>query len=252
MLVIAVRYLNGRAVAAHPSTREAPEWPPHPGRLFMALVAAWGHFGMVEQDRRVLEMLEALPPPSLHVPDVGEAEIVTQFVPVNDVESHPCNQHRKKAARHFPSVPIEPTQPVYFIWRDASVSDEDCAVLAGLCSKVTYLGHSSSLVQVTIEDHAPIPNLVPTSNHVKHRLRVPSAGRLQELRECFEIRDSAGAPAPQYPKAGFWKGYGSPVGSIDVPITSNLAGEMIVFKRVSGRMLGLTSTLLLTEVTNRF
>ena len=251
MLAIAVRYLNGRAVAMHPTTRERPEWPPHPGRLFMALVAAWGHSGKDEQGRRVLEQIEAQEPPSLYVPEVGEAAPLGRYVPVNDIgignrdakkagKILPADRH--KALRHFPSVPIEASQPVYFIWTEPRLDEANRVALAGLCGKVTYLGHSSSLVQVTVEDEAPAPTLVPTSRGAEHRLRVPSPGRLAELEEDFM------APmAPRRPSAGIWQGYAAPAPVERIRPRGNLAGELLVLKRASGRKLGLTSTLLLTE-----
>jgi CRISPR-associated protein Csb2 len=42
MLALEVEFLTGVSVAATPNRREQPEWPPHPDRLFQALVAAWG------------------------------------------------------------------------------------------------------------------------------------------------------------------------------------------------------------------
>ncbi len=39
MLALEVEYLTGRSVASMPNDRDQAEWPPHPGRLFMALVA---------------------------------------------------------------------------------------------------------------------------------------------------------------------------------------------------------------------
>ena len=38
---IEVNFLTGRFVATCHNDRRQPEWPPHPARLFSALVAAW-------------------------------------------------------------------------------------------------------------------------------------------------------------------------------------------------------------------
>ena len=38
---IEVNFLTGRYVATFHNDRRQPEWPPHPARLFSALVAAW-------------------------------------------------------------------------------------------------------------------------------------------------------------------------------------------------------------------
>ena len=65
MLVIGVRYLTGYAVATDLAS-DAAEWPPHPGRVFMALAAAYfdGRGGTLE--REALQWLEQQPAPSLH------------------------------------------------------------------------------------------------------------------------------------------------------------------------------------------
>jgi CRISPR-associated protein Csb2 len=61
MLAIEVECLTGVSVAATPQRREEPEWPPHPDRLFQALVAAWGrNEDRREDERAALEWFEAL------------------------------------------------------------------------------------------------------------------------------------------------------------------------------------------------
>src|SRR5438045_2129482 len=40
-LTIGWEYLTGCCVATDPASRQRAEWPPHPGRVFMALAAAW-------------------------------------------------------------------------------------------------------------------------------------------------------------------------------------------------------------------
>ena len=51
MLVLEVEYLTGRAVATARHHREQPEWPPHPGRLFSALVAACHEADLTDLER---------------------------------------------------------------------------------------------------------------------------------------------------------------------------------------------------------
>src|SRR4051794_33462270 len=90
MFVLEVEFLTGRAVATARADRDAPEWPPHPGRLFSALAAAAfecfsDDAGSLEPDfRTALEWLESLQPPSLSVSDADERVTVPVFVPVND------------------------------------------------------------------------------------------------------------------------------------------------------------------------
>jgi CRISPR-associated protein Csb2 len=86
MLAIEVEFLTGRYVATAYNSRRESEWPPHPARLFSALVAT--HFESVERssdEREILEWLEALAAPSIRASDASHREVTTIFVPVNDV-----------------------------------------------------------------------------------------------------------------------------------------------------------------------
>lgn len=84
MLAIEVNFLTGRFVATAHNDREASEWPPHPARLFSALVASWADAGEGYAEREVLEWLEAQQPPSLVASAADPRRVVSYFVPVND------------------------------------------------------------------------------------------------------------------------------------------------------------------------
>src|SRR3954447_3622880 len=85
MFALEIEYLTGRAVASGRDDRDAAEWPPHPGRLFMALVAAFAeHDSTDAAERAALRWLECQPPPALWATDAGRREVHTVFVPVND------------------------------------------------------------------------------------------------------------------------------------------------------------------------
>jgi len=243
MFALAVRYLTGRAVATQVTKREAAEWPPHPGRMFMALVAAWGLRGRNGREKNALAWLETLPPPALRASGFGKAEeTVSFFVPVNDGKGNPDARH--KAERHFPSVvPDEDT--VYFIWY-AEIPVEHRAALAELCRNVTYLGHSSTLVQAWLSDEAPQPTLVPIDGNAPMRLRVAKAGRLDQLIADFEATDAEGRPSARRPGPGAWFGYGPPLTAARDVLAGDFAGDFLILRRVSGNRLGLVSTLALT------
>lgn len=86
MLAIAVQLLTGRYVATATHRRDAAEWPPHPARLYSALVATWADADDPSDDERaLLEWLEGLPAPEIHASQADERTVVTHFVPVNDV-----------------------------------------------------------------------------------------------------------------------------------------------------------------------
>lgn len=83
MIAIEVNFLTGRFVATAHHDRSSAEWPPHPARLFSALVATWGE-DEDSHEREALEWLEAQSPPSIVVPDGTPRKVLTHFVPVND------------------------------------------------------------------------------------------------------------------------------------------------------------------------
>jgi len=83
MFGVEINFLTGRYVATSHYNRRLPEWPPHPARLFSALVAEWA----VDEDsseREALEWLESQAPPSIAVSDELPRKVVSYFVPVND------------------------------------------------------------------------------------------------------------------------------------------------------------------------
>lgn len=82
---IEVNFLTGRFVATCHNDRRKPEWPPHPARLFSALVAAWADADNPDpSERAALEWLESRPPPGVSASDAVPRRTVSNFVPVND------------------------------------------------------------------------------------------------------------------------------------------------------------------------
>ena len=66
MFALAIRYLNGWAMAATDgANKRQAEWPPHPDRVFMALAAAWFETGEDPAGGAALRWLEALPDPAM-------------------------------------------------------------------------------------------------------------------------------------------------------------------------------------------
>lgn len=85
MLAIEVEFLTGRYVATAHDDRNESEWPPHPARLFSALVATWAETDEpAASERSILERLESLAAPLITASDAARRAVVTHFVPVND------------------------------------------------------------------------------------------------------------------------------------------------------------------------
>ena len=97
---IEVNFLTGRCVSSLHNNRKRPEWPPHPARLFSAMVAAWVDPEEPDlSERAALEWLETLPPPNIAASDAVPRTVVSHFVPVNDSSIIPRKWNEQKANR---------------------------------------------------------------------------------------------------------------------------------------------------------
>jgi len=90
VLGLEIEFLTGRYAATAYNDRYRAEWPPHPARVYSALVAA--HYDDPEPDpaeRRALEWLESAGPPVIEVSSAAFRGVTDVFVPVNDVAALP-------------------------------------------------------------------------------------------------------------------------------------------------------------------
>ena len=209
MLAIEVEYLTGRAVATNRQARNEPEWPPHPQRLFSALVAAMHECEFGDDARHALIWLESQQPPDLAVSKAAARVRPETYVPINDSNAQIVLNRRKRTLkfmpaidpafaigrdrkeRHFPTV--KPDDPVVqFIWTDIDKGElkRHRAALAALCEAVPYLGHSSSLVRVDLVDSHREATLrtggvsLPKDADLI-RLRGITSGAFEATRRCF-------------------------------------------------------------------
>ena len=221
MFALGIDFITGVAVMTDAASREKPEWPPHPARVFMALVAAHyeskplpddgsaAHAAWI-RERAALEWLEHQGPPQMHWPEASPRNVVKFYVPVNDagVPKSPglvknsdmraalgvMPDQRSRQERTFPALHIGgegPDRHVYFHWPGAQPPAELLAALAGLAKKVTRIGHSSSLTLVWVSKRvdSSLPCYEPNARAVKTgrgiQLRIPAPGFLAELDQCF-------------------------------------------------------------------
>jgi CRISPR-associated protein Csb2 len=86
VFAIAIELLAGRYTATQFNDRSQPEWPPHPARLYSAMVAAWADADDPDPaERAALCWLEDQEAPEIHCGTGRARALVTHFVPVNDV-----------------------------------------------------------------------------------------------------------------------------------------------------------------------
>ena len=192
--------------AADISARSTVEWPPHPDRLYQALVDA-----AAPADRPALAWIEAQSPPAV---DCAEAVPLQWgrkgkvFVPTN-YPTDTLPELRKKQDRQFPMA--VPSGPVRYVWREEPPA-EVFQCIRRAADRVTHLGRSDSLAMVVLE-----PGVAPCRWTPKPggpiSMRVPVRGRLQQLDVAFSLgQRSSPSPQVQYADAqalsveGPWEG----------------------------------------------
>ena len=254
VIAIGVELLMRRSVMARWDRREEADWPPHPDRVFMALVAAWGESGEDPAMRAALEALELLGPPALAVSQ--EHSVLTpvvSYVPVND-SSSPIGKKgpfgpmgslpigRNRQPRTYPTaVPESPT--FHLLW-EREFPEASQSALAELCRRVTYLGHSSSPVRVWIDESPPSATLVPSARG-RINLRVFTPGRTAHLKAQY---DQGVRPQPTA-----WQAYAEP--SKHIELGDDLAPPfdpgLIVLRVIDGRRFSLESCGIVSDAIRR-
>lgn len=96
---IEVNLLTGRYVATYHNDRRSGEWPPHPARLFSALVATWAEDGGNPEEREALQWLENQGPPGIAASKAVHRDVVSHFVPVNDTSILGLSLQAKRYSR---------------------------------------------------------------------------------------------------------------------------------------------------------
>jgi len=163
--------------AADPSYPSMPEWPPHPDRLFQALVATAYESKLMPAMRDVLEELERSAP-EVHCSDALQMEAPKAYVPTN------FDVNQVRAERRFPfAVPAQTL--VGFRWPRLSRGTQ--AGLAELAPLLTHVGRAKSLVKAAVSEAVPegLDAWLPDPKG-QLLLRVPHSGRLAELDAAFD------------------------------------------------------------------
>ena len=204
MLVIEVGFPAGRCYAGCGDAPDTPEWPPHPSRLYSALVASacTGREAPDLRARAALEWLEEQPPPVIQAPPADVTPAPTGYVPPGDVNrqagkvEHPV--HRLRKDRFFPAAFIHEEPVVRYGWRESPPGDVLDA-LDTLSAGMTHVGTSHSMVVArTTEADVEYPTHLPGTPGDDF-LRCPVPGRLNELMELH----SRAKPYVRRPLSGY-------------------------------------------------
>lgn len=198
-ITISLQFPAGRYVAASWSDKNTVEWPPHPARLCLGLLDALHKAGEPADEREQLLWLCRQKPPILIVPSktlITEALLDGVYVPQNPSNAESINASRK--ARSFPTVFLDSDEPtVFFQWPDIELSDNDFSCLSKLLGRVPRLGHSSSVVMVTLRKTPPdlsaswqcfSPISAELLRTPDFQLRVPWDGLIESAEAAFDAK----------------------------------------------------------------
>ena len=242
MFALRVTYLTGRvysAVFGDGDDKREPEWPPHPSRLFCALVSAWGDGGAEEDLRPALDWLENQAAPTIYAGNCTRRKLVQAFVPVNDDRSLP--EDRKRKGRTFPSATLSHPD-VYFVWNAAPPANL-LPVFDGILKRTSSLGHSSSLVSVEIANtiHSEGLTVLEPDALEGDRMRIAYPGRLNELMERYKRfeRDPNKIHRPTLGRTTLY----APPPAPEQRIPKGIFDHMIILRRDEGPRCSLRSTL---------
>lgn len=191
-LVLGVELISGRYDAAGAGDRDAAEWPPHPARVFCALVAS----ARSEGDRNALRWLENLPAPMVQASPAARDEARASYVVTNLVKGtggsqfHPGRTNALKM-RHS-AMPR--SSWVRVVWPDVEPEPSTVATLDDLARRVPYLGRSTGVAALSIgvsrEPTGPCEGLEqfdPAASESQGvSLRVPYPGYLDLLTDQYD------------------------------------------------------------------
>ena len=143
-LVITIDLLTGSYEATDVGDRERAEWPPHPARLFSALLAA-----ARGEDRAALRWLEQQPPPL--VVASGQAVLARRatYVVTNKLSDKGGSQFHlgRTNGLRVRSRAVPANQTVTMIW-SGPVDEGNVRSLDGMARRVPYLGRSTGIALV--------------------------------------------------------------------------------------------------------
>ena len=206
MFAIEIEYLLCVSFAATPNKKNIAEWPPHPDRLFLALVAAWGESTKDQFGADALRWLEKQEPPSIRSPNTHTRDRFRSFVPTSSPDESTAKVLNTKTGvlqllqsiyrkeRHFPATVLPDDDPrVHMMWKNADPTPDIRRALSDLASRISRIGHSASVVRVAIlKDPDFIPNYVCDEDTGNIDLRCPYPGRFDSITNSFDKNNGTG------------------------------------------------------------
>jgi len=142
-LLIAIRFPEGRYHGRDDGFNGADGWPPSPGRLFQALVAAAARgANLLPEDLRALKWLERMSPPRIAAPAVRRGRAAKLFVPNNDLDSvggDPVRVSEIRVGKQWRPCFFNADEPVLYLW-DFESGPEEAERICAIAERVYQLG----------------------------------------------------------------------------------------------------------------
>lgn len=187
MLALRIDFPNQVYHAANPMAHREPEWPPHPDRVFQALVAAAYGVGI---DPAPLRHLEGQAP-ELAFGEARASRTGALYTPAAWLDKLPREACGRTNVVKYDPVMVGIVDPVYLIWPE--VPDHLREPLAAIAAGVTHLGRAKTPVVASVVTEVPdMPHRLAPSRTGERFLRVPQEGRLDELDAAFDTGRRAG------------------------------------------------------------
>lgn len=250
MFCLTVRLRLGAYDAAMVDDPLSSEWPPHPARIFCALVAG----DPTAAEWEALRWLEALPPPEVHASEPLSSLSPQQFLVTNRTEQKGGSQAhpgRRQTMRVKPRI-FPTSRCFHVVWPAAEPTPEHRARLTSLARRVPYIGRVTADAEVDVADRIEADSALHVYEPVGLRdaevdLRVPYPGYGGRLSVAFEGGRRAWEESR---RAGYRRRRLEHIEVRKEPVESPF-GSLMVFA-VDGRShLGASHTAALTEQLHR-
>jgi CRISPR-associated protein Csb2 len=271
MLSLDVEFLTGVCVSTRWGTRGDVEFPPHPSRVFRAMVSAWADGGAHDAEKEALAAFERLGAPEVLAPRVHDGYVRTGmdtvYVPPNDASvsgkpGAPIPSAAKikeflyalpayrtnRQARAFPSMTLpDDARTVRYIWPDALLSAATVKALLDISRRVSYIGHSHTLTRVHVhaspeQPSSDVVRLVPAARSEGCHMGVATHGELARLEAAYAAHLRPGAAA--------WQAYAESAPPAS-PSSSVFGGEWIVLASTDASAPALTAMPYVADLLRR-
>lgn len=185
MLAITVRLRFGAYDAGDEADPRQAEWPPHPARVFCALVAS----DPTDEEWTALRWLEDQPPPEVLAPRLIDRHSHEAFVPTNVIKpANPNLPGRINDLRRKPRA-LPRRDRFVLVWPEADPSGPINDHLVSLARRVPYIGRATASAEVSVSSTLAADDLdryVAAGADATVDLRVPYPGYSAALADLHE------------------------------------------------------------------